>query len=276
MHLDPDQKRVLGISNLEEKVLQACSKTPLTISALARTCAIPRTTVRRVLERLKERGWVNRDMTGSYPRWKVTSLSHLQKLFTDSTTIQKESFDPQLHVASNQVRLQLNNTTEFAVHQGRDRMVKILELLVHLTHKQTIHIIESSVVAAQVLQKVPHDQLVDINAALRSNRSIIYSINPQDYYVHALSRANREWLASMDGRLQTNYIVPNGVVDGMSQMLIFNNRLFFLNWEQEIAFEVADPQTIALQKTLFEQLSLLGRKKHNSDVIKEVMKYCSE
>ena len=277
MKLDVEQCRTLGVTWTEAKVLSVCNHEGKRVSDLARLSGVPRSTVRHILKRLQKRGWLECEMYRTRPVWRLASSQKIQALIGDmsgSEAIQQSG--PQMVITNEFFRMKLYDSTEYVVHQGLEQLITILERVSYVPRHTRVYAIESHKANRELMQKVPHEAVIDINTRIQKNKSIWEGIISREYYQSALQVADRAWLESLEGRSQITHVMPDEMFKKVEQMLLFDERVFFLNWDTEVALEISDPSVVEIQKSMFQNLQLLGKKKHNDEIIREAKKYCRE
>ena len=263
---NPSRKHgFLGLSKEEERIVTLLSDERLSVAELSRRTGVARTTLDYMLPKLKNRGWVKIVRVGRRRLWtREAREMHMeqfqnavQTFFTgqDTRTLQG--------LQSPWVRFHTGISALAEVyHRISSQPAKVRGPVCAL---QPLH------VARESLAKFPTKQITKVNGAIVNRETVVHSLIPSNYYETLGREQGKQWLKSFDGRVAATSTLPEDYFTFDTDMWLWNDRVFLLNWGDETGLELAHPSVHALFQTFFNFMHGSGKKIDQNAHVRELL-----
>ena len=270
MELQNDQKLLIGLTSSEAKVFCALSSHGISVTELARITRLPRTTCDHIVKRLLGRGWVESEKYGKRLVWKRVSDKKIKQLLEEvARTEHKTNLSFSQTDIGELVRVAFGQGHEVKVHTGIESLIAIYEELAQVPRGHRVYVVESFATVQAVIERVPTEVITRINKQIRARGIIFEALASDEYFWEASKMAGQEWLESFERKQHILYCLPESEF-AKEQMLVFEGKVFFLNWHDGHAVEIANEDIAKLHITMFYTMAEQAKKIALHELIQEV------
>jgi predicted transcriptional regulator len=260
MRFNKKQRRVLALSSREAAVSRALEHRPLRVAEISQKTRIPRMTIYSVLKTLMQRGLVEKNREGSRTLYRAKSLREVYMLLSPGGTL------PQRHFGEleKEVRLQASESTEFVLYRGTSSIVNMYERLCADHKGKRFRGIQPDSSVRALLQKLSLDDIERVNRSISKNKLITEMIIESTYFDTVRERypspVFERWARQFLNRLAVVYTVEQRYLSFRNEVVIFRDTVYIVDWKEESATEIKNPETVAMFNTLFEMLVEAGER----------------
>lgn len=245
---------VLGISNLETKVLYALVGKPLHSAELTRKVRKPRSSVVDALVRLQKRGLVKVRHIQGRKVWELRDIVNIQSEALSFLTSLQSGGGISAHAT-----LISSPTAEISVQHGTSAIFSWYRTYLKTHAGERLLIMQSTESARMLLKKVPLTDVADFNDEVKKNKIIVNAVVAHS--ILALSKVQlKEWKESMQGRMSSVAIVPDELLSHSVEMLVFNDLAIVTDWQTEVSILVSHSNIVELFKSMGNALYTMGKR----------------
>jgi sugar-specific transcriptional regulator TrmB len=250
-------QKIFGLSQKEIKVFEfLLLKNRIRISVLVKECKLPRSTIKDILQRLRSQGLVRSVKVGKCTEWKATNRTVLtERLLNTVDFLQKPKTTKH---ATKKTRLRLSRQTEFIVYVGWSNMIRIYKKEIIAHKKQRLFAIQGATSAQVALDKATSSKFIELNLLIRENKTITEAIISENM-LELYKSQNKNWLESMRNRISAIRVVPDEALDFNAELVIFKDKFFLANWEEEILVVIKNKDILSMILKLYKLLHSIGK-----------------
>lgn len=258
MKFTREQALLLGLTPQETTILEAiatCTRlgTPANFTTLAKRTKLARSSVTLILERLKKRGWVVSSTQGKRLRWDLASSERLTRILERLAGSQyTDAFVFSGSGCGDYLRLKCGTYGDVIIHRGQDQLCTVYEKIANSKRNTRIQALQPLRQLQALAKKIPPELNLEINERIVKNEQIIDGIIPRDYYHHLVKEMSKTMLKSFEGRSTEMHLLEDIKNPDEVEYHIVDNRLYIINWEDELALETSIPGIVSLKKYYFE------------------------
>ena len=240
------QTDIFDLSDYEEQALAFLLKdSPASLAQIAWYTEVPRTSMKRALYALKERGLVEIDTVGKRDFWKrtlPTVVVHdvLHGIKNIGFDLQKIS-GPGIRVVE-------------GVYEISQELLKLLQEIPHNGELNGIQPTESAILSTQ---KIGLETIHAMNKLIKKKRLVVRGVLGKEYPKKLHNAFGNAWLESFLGRTAHFVLVPEEYLSYNTELYLTGKQAFVVNWNNEVAIVVDDTHILSL-------LTALYRFMHNS------------
>jgi hypothetical protein len=257
--------KILGLSTLENALMQGLSNEPISVSRLSKRLHVPRTSIYRPLKALAARGFVESVRVGKRTCWRRISdellIAAMSPILFEST---RNPGDPPTH-------------PEFFLHTGNESLMRLYEKLGDSKGQRVLGI-QPNRSAASVLEVFPFDRLVKLNQRIKDNGVIVEALLQEDFIPFYIDLVNRKGLSvkkilkAFGGRAADTMYVPRQFINFDSEIIILPSSAYIFHWSKGVAIEVRNQETLGLLRDLFALAKSIGHKADQNEMVQEYLK----
>ncbi len=231
--------RLLALSAHEERLLGAASATPQSTSTLARKARVPRTSALRTLEGLQERGLLRQEkLSKRRSGWVEGDLSLL------ANKNQKEK------------------DHEVMVYRGRKELMELARMADTFEGERIVWLRGSRVWEGYNKQDL-RGRFVFLLRLFAKKGVVVEEIASDRAPGLDIKHGGREVSAAHEKLLRILTVVPDRYLsNSYSDMMLFRDSVSFMNWYDETAVLVRNPDLVRLFKQLLEYMGDTGKRLH--------------
>jgi DNA-binding transcriptional ArsR family regulator len=251
-------KELLRLSQHEQKVLMVLPIAEgVNISTIARHSHIPRMSVYLALDSLKQRGLIDYIRKGKRRFWKKLSPQEFSTVMAEAAQA--------IHHHKERVEIKHSDTSGFTVLKGLPQLFTIFEKIA-LGHKgERLLGIQPTSSMKHVVTKLSWNTLKPIQDAIRKNKIIVQGLVREDYYPTLISllktsQQKKQALESFSGRLTDMVFVSNEYLHSETELMMFRDVAFLVNWKDEVALEIKNKEMLSFMKECFDLARGYGKK----------------
>jgi sugar-specific transcriptional regulator TrmB len=243
---------LLGLSDLERKVFESVTDDPKLVATIAHEAKVPRTSVDAVVERLLNRGLLERKKRAKrFYYHKTPDRILMRKLF------------PQQVLPEGKYVMPLLSNAGVIIHAGTDNLFKLYESLFTKHSKSRIYGIQPTASALHILKKLPAKKVQYINSLISKNRVVNEMVLEEDYFrrIKEYDPKNfRRWLEHFADRAAITHIVKKGSISFDCELIIYEQTAVLVEWQNSVAIEIFHPAIVKMLRDLFDNFQALGTK----------------
>lgn len=261
---------LLGLSKQEQKVLTSLpTDGGINVSDISRASKTPRMSVYLALDSLRKRGLADYDRRGKRRYWKKQTDQAISKMLVDAA--QSIYDDP------NRIEVKHGEDTGFVVLRGLEQLFTIFERIAAGHKGERLIGIQPTRSMAHVMQKLSLAKIKPILDAIRNNKIIVEGLIREDYYPTLISllRSKEEKMVAIQsfiGRLTDMVLVNNQYLNSETELMMFKDVAFLVNWKDEVALEIRNGEMLNFMRECFELARGYGKKIDQNKYLRELQK----
>lgn len=243
--------KLLGLAKKELLVLEMLSKCKSSrTSALARSLALPRTSVHDVLSDLKDRGLVERIKIKNHKEWRMISEDEAGKLLQRAATFL---------LPKKEVESILDTEVGVEIYRGNEGVVRAYEKMLSVGRGNRIYGLQGNKSATSLLKKVEISKFFPFHRELK-RKGIILDVIVGPRVLELLDKMSEESLRSHLGRMMVTHLVPDKLMDLDIDILLFNNVAIIVHPDKERALVIRNYPILEALRALLLSLREEGKK----------------
>lgn len=244
-----EQRQVLGISEKEYTLLQVLAGTEKSnTSAVAEVAKIPRVTALRILGGLKKRGFVTSRIQGKAVMWSAVPPADIEKNYM-------KLFSAHEHVSSPTTLSEVGSLTIF---RGAEGIIETNRRILNAIMGERVLAIEPNGIWKYVAQS-SQDTWTHLNTLFKQQNIQVEMITEEGFERH-LEIVDPELRHTFLDIISDISVVPERLLDSATEILLFRDQIFFIDWAHEVAVEIKNPSTMRVMRAMFRVLQESGRK----------------
>lgn len=244
-----EQRRVLGIGGKEEKLIAVLFKNGWQNTTLvAIEAGIPRVTALRILGRLKKRGFVTSRARGRAVEWSAVPPADIEKNLI-------KLFVTDEYVSSPATLSEVGSLTIF---RGAEGIIETNRRIINAAMGERLLAIEPNGIWKYVA-KSSQDTWTHLNTLFKEQKIQVEMITEEGFEQH-LGIVNPELRHTFLDIITDISVVPERLLDSATEILLFRDQIFFIDWAHEVAVEIKNPSTMRVMRAMFRVLQESGRK----------------
>jgi predicted transcriptional regulator len=231
---------LLGLKAQERKILKYLTPdSNVSVSDISTDTNIPRMTVYLVLDSLKHRGLADYKRIGKRRFWNRLSDIEIARLVSELVR--------SVHDESKSVEIRHNDQSQFVVSHGLKNLFSIFERIAKGHKGERLIGMQPTSSMKHVVKKLSWSTLLPIQQAIRDNKIIVEGMVREDYYPTLLSLLNsdeerKSAIDSFSGRLNDMVFVSNEYLKSETELMMFKDVAFLVNWKDEVAVEIKNTE----------------------------------
>jgi predicted transcriptional regulator len=262
--------KVLNLSAKETSVLNLLEiKTNQTIADISKETKISRMTIYPILNSLKERNLIDYHRKGARKFWNLESKDKLGEMFSNIS---------HLFIPSGKTKV-VSGASGFTIIKGLDNLQEIWKNTTKLFKGSRILGIQSTASIKDVLTKTSFKETWEpVNKAIIDKGLIVEGLIREDYYTSTyldLYKDDKEkqktFLKSFIGRATDMVFVKNDFLNSSTDLMIFDNTAFLVNWKDEVAVEIKNQDMLEFLKEMFHLARGYGKKVDQNEYLKKLL-----
>lgn len=251
---------ILGLETKEKDILNLL-RDPVSVQELASKSPLPRTSLAYTLNKLVERGFVEKIMLGK--RYKYYSISN-----------------EQLKLRFEEALFMTNSGTagkKVSYHHGLKNIIRLQAEFLSSYKNERVYAIQPNKSWLSLHSKVDEERVIHVNEIIRNNNLIIDAVIEHDAYEHfkKANQNNKKFIKlakSFGGRMADYKYAPEGFMTDQVEMWIIKNTIFFVDWREEVAIKIVDMHIAHFIKDMFLLVKKSGKKVDHNLAIRELLK----
>ena len=263
--------KILGLTDTEVEVLKSLELAKST-QDIRRLTGLSRTGIKYVLEKLAEKGLVEKFKTGK----RFVYMAITQKELSSKL---KETID-QIDISSGDLkgaRIKTSKENEFIIHVGAKEIVPAYQRIASINKGERIKAIQHHKSWLELLEKVSKEQLIDFNRSIVRNHLILDGMLNESAYNSYLKEIqkdpekNKEVAESLSGRMADYTVFPDNMFNYNCEIWLFKGTTLLINWNEEVAIEITNQSMTPFLRDMFESVKAYGRTIDHNKAIKGVL-----
>lgn len=242
--------KLLGLNKLECRVFDAVTSEPKIVATIARDTKLPRTSVDAIVDRLTNRGLLQKK--------KRVKRFYYQK---NSDRLIMQGLFPQKTLPEGEYVMPLLNNAGIIVHSGTNKLLKLYESLFTKYSDSRIYGIQPTASVLYILNKLSQKKINYINSLVTKNKVVNEVILEEDYFdeIKKMNPINfKSWLRVFIDRAAITHVVKKGTISFQSELILHNETAILVDWQNSIAIEIFHPEIVKMLGNLFENFQSLG------------------
>lgn len=268
-----DEWELLDFTDAEAKVIHALlEKGAQSVSALARRAGLPRSTADSILRRLHERRIVRRVSKGYASVWRLVRPEKLKSEF--ERTADAFGIGDAKERIEKEIGVKVSENTEVHVYRGIDIVLEVYWHLLDSVHREErIYAIETAEAVRDFRQCVEPQKAIAFTRFISSRKIIIEAVFPEsitDAY-REFARENPKWAETFVPRMQATRVVPDALLPGTMELIIYGNRVTIVNYKEELLVLIQNEEMVLLFKALYRLMYEAGRSFDQNEFVRSLI-----
>ncbi|GEM_PF-5609656 len=246
-----EQQIALGLTQKESKVLRVLNvQGTLNTSVLAYQASIPRVTTMRILNMLHKRGFVARKKHGRMVEWALVNPALLEKrlahLFEESGVFNKSNIG-------------LSEVGSLTIYRGVEEMLESNRKMLVAHAGERVLAVEPNGIWKH-FPKDQSDSWKHLNLLFKQKQILIEMVTEEGFEKVLKKEVSPDIEETFLSLAVDIRVVPAGVLDSATEVLIFRDQILFTDWAERVAVEIKNPSTVRVVKAMYRMLQKNGRK----------------
>lgn len=246
-----EQQVVLGLAPKESKILSALNEQgALNTSVLAHQSSLPRVTTMRILNALQKRSFVMRRKKSKEVVWSLINPilieKRLARLFEVSGVFNKSN-------------ISLSEVGSLTIYRGAEEMLESNRKILISHAGERVLAVEPNGIWKH-FPKDQSDSWEHLNLLFKRKQILVEMVTEEGFeniLKKEVSSGIKETFLSLAVDIS---VVPAGVLDSATEILIFRDQILFTDWADRVAVEIKNPSTVRVVKAMYRMLQKNGRK----------------
>lgn len=248
--LTNEQRGILGLSPKEGRLIEALHKhTVLNTSELAHHTSLPRVTTMRLLKGLLARGFVSRKEKGKFVLWSTVTKDVFKKQFDSLFDSGKDT-----HFFA----AELSEVGSLRLYHGIEAMIESNRRMLVAHPGERVLAVEPNAIWKH-FAKVQSKEVHELNLLWGTKKILVEIVAEEGFEEVIKSHIAPDIESSFLSLAIDIRVVPKGVLDSSTEILIFRDQVLFLDWAHLVAVEIQNPSTTRVLKAMFRMLQKSGR-----------------
>jgi len=247
----------IGLSEKEARALLCLfEKGSITVSDMARTLNIPRTTVAVILDNLKRRGYADKVKVRGHFEWEAVEISAI----TEEASARFHNFEKEIPYLKELVKTQdLSHGFSVRSYTTRAGLIKAYNLILELHRKDRIFYIEGRAsVEAKLL--FSDKLLVGWQEAIKRTGIVMEALSSEKIFDHVWNTKNRQFWEAHLGKQLIVYMLSDEIMNFPCDICAFGQTVMLFIPAKDIAVIIESKELSESLQKLFHGLKTLGRK----------------
>ena len=244
---------LLKLSHRERTILRALQsyKSSESVTHLAETADLPRTTTTFTLWSLERRGFAERIRVHNHHEWRV---------------VHPERFQESPRALSNDISIEDSTSTRTC--KGIENIANAIRIISGLSSGERVFSIQGNVSAAHGLTKLPRKYLTELHAALKDRQVIISGVVGESS-IRLIKKMDIEELTSHLNRLVVTYVVPDRYLDFDCDVYVIRDTVLRVQYKTLTAQITKDQTFASAIRLLIEFMQDKGEKININGIIQK-------
>lgn len=261
----------LGLSPLEMDMLD-CLDLAKKHQDVAVELEVPRTTVAFTIRRLIQKGLVLPVPHGRRFRYIALTESELIHKLEHTVSEVRQTIKERKGA-----QVKISRASQFTIYVGLNEILPAHARIVSMNPKERVFAIQPNKSWMNLHKKLSPTQLISFNNAIRENKIILEAIIQENAYklykvFFKKDPAMLKGIAeSFTDRMADYTLVSEKLLDYHTELWLFNTTVLFINWEEEVAIEIQNPDIMYFVKDMFEIIKGVGVKIDHNKVMRELL-----
>lgn len=253
----------MGLSREEAVILEMLQKTARSsVTGLADSVKIPRTTVHFLLKKLKKRGFVEQIKIGGHYEWKIFSQTDLSRKLRKLLAAFELKSDILGGIEGDDIGVE--------VYKGKEKIKEIYKNILKVGNNERVYVIQGNKSAKKALQKIDKEYFFDFHKAFKKRRVIMEGVIGEST-LEIFKRLTTKELESHSDRLIITHVVPDQFVDFNVDIIMYSNSVFIVNIEEENIIFIKNISIIQALKSLLSFMQANSEKIDLNAYIKQII-----
>jgi predicted transcriptional regulator len=261
----------LGLSPLEMDVLD-CLDIAKKHQGVATELEVPRTTIDFTVKRLVEKGLVIPIAYGRRFRYLALTEAELIHKLEHTVSVVRQTIKERKGA-----QVKISKASQFTIYVGLNEILPAHARIVSMNPKERVFAIQPNKSWMNLHKKLSPTQLISFNNTIRENKIIIEAIIQENAYklYKIFFKKDPDMLKgiaeSFTGRMADYTLIPEQFLDHHAELWLFKTTVLFINWEEEVAIEIQNPDIMHFVKDMFEIIKGVGSKVDHNRVMRELL-----
>ena len=271
MKLTEDLVHILGIRKTQKKIIETLFEAK-TIPELVGLTGISRTGIIYELKQLQQKGFIKRIKYGK--RYVFIAISEDEFV----QMIQKALDEFKLKDTHKRgARVKTSHENEFIIHVGPNEILPAYQRIASKNRNTRIRAIQPHRSWLELNEKITPEQLVEFNHAIIKNKIILDGMLNESSYdsyrkeIEKDPEKHRAVVESLKGRMADYTIFSDNYFNCDSEIWIFQNTALIINWKEDVAIEITNPNMTKFLTDMFEFVKMGGKKIDHNKVIEKIL-----
>jgi predicted transcriptional regulator len=261
----------LDLTDAEIMILHAFEQAK-TFQEVSREADIPRTTIAFMTKNLMRRNLVIPVKNGK--RFRYVSITeaqlhnNLQAIIGEMSSVAAERKG---------AHIKLSRENEFTIHTGLREIIPAHARIASLHLDQRVYAIQPNKSWMNMHKKLSPTQLIGFNESIKKNHIILEAILQENAYklygafFKSDPRAIKAIAASFINRMADYATVPERFFDYHAELWLFKTTVLIINWEEEVAIEMVNPNIMGFFKDMFELVKASSAKIDHNQAMRDLL-----
>lgn len=248
----------IGLSPKEQAVFKALyALGSATLTVLAKKARCPRTTLYPILQRLSDRGFVQRIRVANHFEWQAVEAPVLYRILREQMHEFKTALP--LFEALRQMASISNKKQDFVFYESREGVRRAYESMLQLKPYERVFTIEGNGSVLRKMKSFRGSYITDWQAALKRKKIILESLIGEKS-VHALQNTEESVRKAHKGRTVITTVLPDEWMDFSIDLLMFRKTVTLISIEENLALSINNPRISEFFHKIFLLMQGLGKR----------------
>ena len=269
--MDKKLRNLLGLSNLEEKVITVLSTQRLNISDISRKVKAPVTTLNYIVYKLQKRGLLKTIDYGKRKLWTIADTVLLRKQFITIAELFNNEKENGI------TNIPISTSTGIEIYRGTKSLYRLWKKLISSSKEGRLYAIQPdksfNSAVTHIIKELSYTTLVDINKEIKENKIIVDAL-VHEHTADTLPKTILstgynpvEFLDSFKGRLAATAKLPPTFMDVSAEIYLHNKTVTIIHWDDEVAISITNKDTVTFFKEMFNSVKFFSETYNQTEKI---------
>ncbi len=249
-----------GLTKEDLQILRCLKSESLSTAQIKKRTSLPRSTVVYRLEILVKKGFISEDTVGKRILYQSIGQNELVQKITRADIVSK------------------NSKGSCTTYRGIEGIISLWHTMTSLPQNTRFTVIQPHRSFRTALKKTPAKIAIAVSEKIKRKGFIIDAIE-QEKAAQVIatvygkgSKETRGLANAFMGRLEDIVKVPDDFLDETAEVFIFKNHVVFIDWNDEVAFDIYDPHIHKLVLAMFEKVKAHGSRYQLGKYVDELVR----
>jgi predicted transcriptional regulator len=263
--------KVLGLNVTEVTILSAISVAK-TVQDIAKDTDISRTGINYSLSQLEKKGLVRSVKYGK--RFRYIALSPQEVALSLQSVIDAVQIDTSIKKGA---RVKASKESEIVIYHGIKEILPAHDRIATHNKNTRIKAIQPNKSWMNLHKKLTPEQLIHFNDTIRKNELVLDAVLQSDAYVKYGEffkhdpQTIKAIAESFADRMADYTAVEKTLFDFHTEIWLFEQTVFIINWQEEIAIEITNKDIMGFIKDMYDVVKATGKKIDHNQAMRDLL-----